>query len=209
MIVASSVSVSVRYLLGLASSAALTGACGGGRTQTPEPAAASLQRVSFVDALIGPAKVSGLPWDGTGGAVDEGTWGELGFALGAADPYTAAVGILASLADAGTARPDPKGRALLYDAYDEVELEIPIEFKDTFTPTWSDVTFHGVPTTGDVRVRITLIDQDVMEDDPIGVVELTQEDLEAARVAGRIHHVQVSDQAQNQILFVGIAVLAE
>lgn len=154
-------------------------------------------------------KVSRLPWDGTGGAIDEGTWGELAFAMGAADPYTAAIGMLASLVDAGTARPDPRGTALLYDAHDEVELDMPMEFKNTYTPTWSDVTFHGVPTSNDIRLRITLIDQDVMEDDPIGVAELTQLDLEAARTAGRVHHVQVNDQTQNQILFVGVSVLPE
>jgi hypothetical protein len=166
-------------------------------------------RVSIVDALIGPAKVSGLPWDGTGDAVDEGTWGELAFALGGVDPYSAAAGILASLADSGTARPDPKGRVLLYNAHEEIELELPMEFKNTYTPTWSDATLHGVPTSSELRLRVTLIDQDVMDDDPIGVVELTQSDLEAARVAGRVHHLQVNEQAQNQILFIGVSVLAE
>lgn len=165
--------------------------------------------MSIVSALIGPAKVSGLPWDGTGGAVDEATWGELGIALGAAEPYSAAVGILASIADSGTARPDPKGTALLYGAGTETEIELPMAFQDTYTPTWSDATLHNVPGNIDQRLRITLIDQDVMEDDPIGIVELTPADLEAARASGRIYQVRVSDQSQNQILFIGLSVSAE
>jgi hypothetical protein len=84
-----------------------------------------------------------------------------------------------------------------------------MEFKDTYTPMWSDATLHGVVASSEIRLRITLIDQDVVEDDPIGVVELTEADLVAARTAGRVHHVQVSEQSQNQILFVGISVLAE
>jgi hypothetical protein len=184
-------------------------ACASGCGAPAKPLRPTSLRVSIVSALIGPAKVSGLPWDGTGGAVDEGTWGELGVALGAADPYTAAVGILASMTDSGTARPDPKGTALLYSAGSETRIELPMAFRDTYTPTWSEATFHKVPGNIDQRLRITLIDQDVMEDDPIGVVELTPADLEAARASGRIYQVRVSDQSQNQILFIGISVIAE
>lgn len=192
----------------LALSGLVAGGCGGGQISTRNYVTSAL-RISIVDALIAPAKVSGLPWDGTGGAIDQGTWGELSFAHGAADPYSAALGILASRADSGTARPDPKGTVLLYDAHEEVEIELPMEFKDTFTPMWSDATLHGVVNSSESRLRITLIDQDVVEDDPNGVVEPTEADLVAAGTTGRVHHHQVSEQSQNQSLFVGISALTE
>lgn len=60
--------------------------------------------------------------------------------------------------------------------------------------------------TSDLRVRLSLLDEDLVNHDAIGVVELNAWDLDAAVKANQVFHVRVDDQANGQVLFVGISV---
>ena len=60
-----------------------------------------------------------------------------------------------------------------------------------------------------MRLRVTVIDEDLWEDDPIGVAEINYDDVVAALEAGEVYQVKVAEQTQNQLLFVGISVMPE
>jgi hypothetical protein len=60
-----------------------------------------------------------------------------------------------------------------------------------------------------LRVRITLTDADLVNDDPIGVVVLTPADLEQALFLGTVHYVDVHRQSDGQVLFVHLQVRPE
>lgn len=171
----------------------------------PEPATV---RVAILSALIGPSKADGHTWDGPGHVSPETSRKVVG-ALAAANPYAAAAAVLAGLSMGALEKPDPYGYAELIVAGRSARLELPMTFRDTFTPQWAGAEFAGVPLRDNARIRVTLIDKDLEDDDPIGTVELAAEDLRAALHSGHVYPVQVADQSQNQLLFVSVSVSAE
>jgi len=172
------------------------------------PASVRFVRVSIVNALIGPGKVDGTMWDGPGQRVDQETISSLSSALVGTSPYAAAAAVMAGLAQTALDKPDPKGYATLEASQGSQTVDMPRDFRDTFTPLWRSAVFDRVDLSGQPRVRVVLLDADALEDDAIATVEITSQDLQAALRAGTVYQVPVSEQSMKQLLFVGISVMA-
>lgn len=180
----------------------------GARYEALPDAEPQLVRVSILGALIAPGKADGRTWDGPG-RVDPDAMNRVVSSLARRNPYAAAAGVVASLSMDALAKPDPYGYAQLFAPNAVSEVQLPLRYRDTFTPSWSDAEFSDVPLRNGVRIRVTLIDKDLAADDFIGTVELTRDDLRAALRAGNVYPVQVAAQSANQLLFVNISVAAE
>ena len=67
----------------------------------------------------------------------------------------------------------------------------------------------NVPVDSDVRIAVTLWDLDLVNDDPIGSVEINSSDLKDALAAQQKFEVRVDDQTDGQLLFIGISVVQQ
>lgn len=164
--------------------------------------------VSIVGALIGPGKADGRTWDGPG-HIDANAMGSVVGALAKANAYMAAAAVVGALSMDAFSKPDPYGYADLLAPNQIARVALPLTYKDTFTPSWPGAELRNVPLRDGVRIRITLIDKDLSNDDPMGTVELNRNDLMAALEAGAVYPVRVAEQSANQVLFINVSVLAE
>lgn len=170
------------------------------------------------DAVIGPGKEDGSPWD-PGFSIPAGVFSDLATALGAADPLAAALGVLAepllTQAIDASQKPDVYGTIRL-----DVGAQVGTEYwlasrdqrtEDNFTPIFpGPVGFQHVPIDSDVRLRVLLADADLLDDDdPIDVAVINADDMKAALTSKKKYEVPVWNQTANQILFIGISVLQE
>lgn len=173
--------------------------------------------IAIVDATIAPAKENGQAWDGIGPVpvgVLQGVSRLLAAApaRGRAELATKTGAVVAELAAAvasGLQAPDPKGYAELLVAGTARRLNLP-EQQDTFRPTWYAITFDQVPLVQDIRIRVQLFDADTVgNDDPIGLAELTYDDLLSALSGEQVTQIRMVEQTRGHILYVGISVAGQ
>jgi hypothetical protein len=179
---------------------------------TPSTALDSFELPEFVNvevrqALIGPTKMGGAPWDGPG-HIEPQAISAVSLALEAPDPYTAVLSAFANPIIAGLEKPEPKGsvRAVSTDGTQVLAMVELRKMRDTITPLWSEAFLRNVPLNPSVRVEITLTDEDFSNDDPIGAATIRFDDLVAALHAGSVYHVPIADQTHRQALFVDLSV---
>ncbi len=192
-------------LLGLV----LVAACGGAVAPPRAPAGPRFVTIDVVGATVAPGKIDRTPWDGVG-SLSEGVWDDLGKALLLVDPRVAVAEVLGRVANGTLDKPDVRARVeLLWGSY-AAARELP-KRQDSFTPQWEPpaASFAHVPMDPHVAVRVVLTDVDLLNDDPIGIVELTLADLERALAVGGVDVVDVHRQGNGQVLFVHVAVRAE
>ena len=81
-------------------------------------------------------------------------------------------------------------------------------WEDTFTPTFLNGNggWTGVPFTEQTRIRVTLEDLDLQNDDPIGTAIINYGDLVEAWAENTKFWINVATQTQNQLLFLGVVV---
>jgi hypothetical protein len=191
---------------------------GGVMMTPPSGYAGRLATVLVEDALIGPSKADRTPWD-PGAAIPPEVITGLAKALGAVDPFAAALGVVGgptlNAAITASQKPDTYG-TIRMDALGKIGTEYPLATReerteDSFTPVVPGPTgYRMVPIDADVRLRIHLRDADLFDsDDEVGVAVINAEDIRAAFAARKKYQVPVWDQTNNQILFVGISVLGE
>jgi len=166
--------------------------------------------VEVSGAVIGPGKFNHTSWDASGGTIPDQVWTDLSTALVALDPFVAILPLLADPVLAGTMAPDPYGTVRL-DVGATVGTVYPpagpdTNMEDTYTPTFQSIIWTGVPLDQDVRIRVDLTDEDILNADTIGVAEINSDDLRTALAAKKIYHVPVADQTNSQLLFVTISV---
>jgi hypothetical protein len=183
-------------------------ACACSPAQTPESPLPAFVAVEFRGALIAPTKVNGAPWDGPG-PLDASAATLIAKALAGADPYDAALSVLANPAIAALDKPEPFGDARVMNA-GAVLLHVPLQTseRDTLTPIWNSATAPRVPLAPSTRIEITLLDKDLEFDDAMGVATVTESDLVAALRAGTVYHVPLAEQTHNQVLFLDLSVYA-
>jgi hypothetical protein len=167
-----------------------------------------LVHVSILGALIGPSKADGRPWDGPG-HVDPESMSKVISALAKTNAYAAATTVVLGLSMDALSKPDPYGYAELLAPNPVARVDLPLMYKDTFTPGWSSAEFSDVALRKGARIRVTLVDKDLSNDDLIGTVELTRNDLRAALEAGTVYPVRVAEQSANQVLFINVSVAPE
>jgi hypothetical protein len=185
--------------------------CGGAAVQPADPTQApALVRIELHDAIIGPSKANGMPWDGTGGRIAAELAQGVAAAMSVSNPYTAAAAALANLTAKGIEPPDVAGWADIDRGAGWADrVTLLMNFRDSFNPSWGSAAWDRVPWNHYVRLRIFLVDQDAMFDDPIGTIELGWRPLSEALASGKNYPVRVDDQTHGQVLFVGISVAPE
>jgi hypothetical protein len=187
------------------------GPAAGAQVPPAAPPPPALVTVQVVQALIG-IKSNNKPWDGTGTIspdvirsvetklVSSGNWAAIAGAVSVE---------LATIANSGFDSPDPFGTLQVYTPSGSFEAKIPY-IPDTLSPNWTDLTINHVPLNDPgVRLRVTLIDRDAINNDPIGSAEINSADIAAAYAEARVYPVPVYLQGNRQLLFVGISVLPE
>ena len=169
--------------------------------------------VTIKDAIIGPAKADGNPWDGFG-SVDQGVLHAVADALVGTNPVAAVLAALGNPALLAVSKPDPFGWAqasvfgTIGDAY--WLAQDPPAMQDTVTPTWPYGWYYqNVPIDSDVRIGVTVIDSDLSTNDAIGSAEINSDDLKDALAAQQKFEVRVDDQTDGQLLFIGISVIQQ
>lgn len=178
-----------------------------GHASEPRAALPSFVNVEVRQALLGPSKVGGSAWDGLGRLDSSGQTLVLQ-ALGTSDPVTQLGLVFANPALAALEKPDPAGFVRCMSGPIEVQrLALP-KVQDTFTPIWAGAIMRRVPLAPSTRLEVDLWDKDLAADDPMGTSTITHADLVAAIREGTLHHVRVSGQTNNQVLFVDISVTA-
>lgn len=171
----------------------------------PPPTFAS---VSLVGVTIGPGKSDGSQWDGFF-SMPAGLALEVARNMEAPNDYMVTLDLL-NRASQGLAKPDIYGETqLLVGGTVASSLVLPLGAEDSFSPTWTHIGWQHVPLDEDVRLRVSLMDEDMTSDDPVGVFELSTADLRAAMNAGTVLQVDVAAQTQQQVLFCAIAVAKE
>jgi len=136
----------------------------------------------------------------------------LAAAFDATNPYAKVLGLLAEVPLSHWAPPDPYGHvSVLTDGSwsEPTTLSTPDDNDDNTLAPVFDVTLDSIPLDDDLRVRVTLIDEDDFlsgDDDPIGNIELSSDDIIAALDSGGVVAIATEDQGLGTILFVSISV---
>lgn len=202
---------------GAAGTVGATGAAGqaGGGTSGASGYTGRWVSVQFVDAIIAPAESNGSPWDGVG-TVPQSVIDEVSTALVGANPVA---GVLAALADPALSTfdpPDPYGtvQATVFGIPGPVYPDLASSTNpvpNTYNPIWPNggFTYTNVPIDSDVRILVSLWDSDLVYDDTIGAATINSSDLMTALAADHKYEVQVNDQTNNQLLFIGIEVVQQ
>ncbi len=158
--------------------------------------------------LAGPGKVDDTPWDGTGSlaqALVELAANITGYPV----LESKAVVELAQQFEAALAKPDITAEITLINNGYSSDTEIVILDQDNFLPTFTQPpilgdTFHGANGGVFGTAQIAFIDRDIANDDTMGLILLSQEDMELVISEGNSAWLNVSDQTYNQILAVRI-----
>lgn len=175
------------------------------------------QFVNFtvLSAIIAPTKMNGSNWDAhfifSGGAAQ--ALGDL--ILPGSGLLTAAV--IQSISDSskkGTVAPDAIGyiqqigptlKNLANIAGTRLILaDKKTISKDSYMPHF-DTGYSGWPIFKDTRFRIYLFDMDIKNNDHIGTVEITFNDIMLAIQHGKSVWINVADQGNNQLLYIQIS----
>lgn len=169
---------------------------------------AHLVDISVTHATIAPQMANGASWDGPDRVAPE-VGGLFSTMVNAVDP-SGRLSREASDTVAQKAAPDAFGTAtLLCEGERNGESQaLVLASEDTIAPDWTSApaSFANVKLTGDVRVRVALTDDDLVTDDPIGTVELSNADLSRALHDGSAE-VDVSKQSSGQLRTVTVKVV--
>lgn len=164
--------------------------------------------VSVLGVTIGPGKSDGSQWDGFF-SIPAGLALEVARDMQAPNDYVVTLDLL-NRASQGLAKPDIYGEAqLLVQGVNTGSIPMPLSVEDSFSPTWPRVGWLHVPLDEDVRLRVSLMDDDMTSPDSVGIFELSPEVLREALKEGKVLQVDVSAQTQQQVLFCAISVSRE
>lgn len=168
--------------------------------------------IQIRETVVRPWDHNNEQWDGVSGVSSEDIQA-LAEILASIDPYAGAAAYIADLANRGWGLPDPWGYAELFiDGQWSPDImplgNIDTNFDNTCVSPWN-VGWDRVPIQETMKVHVELYEEDLQYDDPIGNVELNYSDLMDAVKSNQVFNVQVSDQGQGAILFVGISVTAQ
>ncbi len=176
-------------------------------SDAPPPSTPSPVKVTVIieGAVVAPSKVDRDCWDTIFCSISKSEWTAVISAAGGG-LYSGVLGALAQVVIGATAKPDPFGELSVLGGPNFPKPLILVKRQDTFTPGWGDGWVNLEIDTG-TRLRVELWDADVQFDDFIGTAHLDYSDLMAALNSGKVHHVPVGNQTNNQLLFIDISVV--
>ncbi|MDC3959589.1 hypothetical protein KEG38_37390 [Polyangium jinanense] len=165
-------------------------------------------RVMLHGVTVAPCKLGGEIWDGVG-QIEPSQIDLLGNLLRGRVPYVEIAKALAAPANEALDKPDVKGRAKIVGPMESAPVRLTGQ-SDSFTPQFQGPpTFENVPFDGSARLAVELLDDDMVDDDPIGSFQLGPDEMLEAFRAGNVHQVRVDSQTNGQVLFAAISVLAD
>lgn len=173
------------------------------------PAAPGYVNIEIISALLGPSKSDGTPWDGTGNVPSSVTDG---LALALKVPGMGDIlNFMASSAVQALSKPDPLGTAQIDmgGGFGNVITlaNLNNNTEDTFEPTWpGQPGWLSVSFSMALKVRVDVKDEDLLNDDDVGVATINGNDLYQAWLDGRTYWVRVEGQTYNQLLAVAVQV---
>jgi hypothetical protein len=159
--------------------------------------------IDIISALLGPSKSDGTSWD-VSSTVPASVTDALAVALEA--PGTGPIlNFMATATVQALSKPDPIGTAQLdegtgFDPTLNIELANEEDnTEDTFEPTWPGPPgWRSVKLSADLKVRLTIEDEDLVYNDDVGVATVTYTEIVAAWVDGRTYWVRVDKQTNKQ-----------
>ena len=171
--------------------------------------------ISFLSVLVAPTKVNSNTWDASA-KINAHASGLLADMMlpGSGIATGTIISKASELATQGKAAPDvigyvvltgPTTRNLVNIAGTPIALATKINrTKDSYTPRFN-TSYYGWPMYQDTRFQIHLWDLDLVNHDPIGVVEITKKHVVHAIDEGIPIWVNVANQSMNQLLYVQIS----
>ncbi|NUO49318.1 MAG: hypothetical protein HOV80_10725 [Polyangiaceae bacterium] len=196
--------------------------------EPPKDAPSEVKMPTHVDlcltsAAVAPSKADGSPWDAGGGKLKADQVKQLDGAFAAiAKMVTGDVaGVAVAIADVykkdiikSLAKPDVFGSAELapsgaYGAKGNKRASIASAKKPRreFTPGFgTTVCFRNAIWGEQLRMRVSLTDKDLADDDSIATVEVLASDVRRAFAHEKSWHVYVGDQDTKQLKFLAITV---
>jgi hypothetical protein len=197
-------------------------------SDTSSSALASTTMPPFIDvcltsAVIAPSKADGSPWDAGGGKLTPQQVSQLdsAFARAASLLSKNPAGIALEIANIfkldiakALAKPDvfgtiefaPQG-AYAANGARSIPVASPQKPAREFQPSFgTTVCLNGVAWHKEMRLRLSLTDKDLVNDDRIGTVEVVASDIEQAFQYGKGRHVFVGDQDTHQVKFAVVSV---
>jgi hypothetical protein len=79
--------------------------------------------------------------------------------------------------------------------------------EDTFQPLWLGIRgWSMVPLSTSLKVRVRLVDEDLVNHDAIGAATISYTEIVNALAAGGTYWVRVENQTLRQLLAIGIQV---
>lgn len=194
-----------------------------GKAASADADAPEYVTIRFVGAQIGPGKAGGSNWDGTGNIPPEAAEAMLavatqGASLSAGGNAGTASSVALNAAIQGTAAPDVIGSVRVVgptrsDLTKTAGTPMALassgkKVEDSYTPTFTyQMEYQNWPVYADTRFELSLWDADLSNNDPIGVVQLTRVNIDAALAKGTILEVPVGDQSSGQVVSVKISVM--
>lgn len=176
--------------------------------------------ITVLEALIAPTKSDGCVWDGFScSPPSDSTVSVIGDLVGSA--ATAAVGVpsnqavneLAAYLLGGAlgaiAKPDPRGSITFRTSDGMTEVFRVAETSDSFKADLERETFSNIVLAPAVRLMVTLEDVDLENHDPIGSVELRQEQLIDALNFGDALWISTSTTVADGILALRVSVIEQ
>lgn len=159
---------------------------------------------------LGPTKATGQKWDGLGGGQAQDAVLSIGKAFAATEPHLAVASVLAGPLLHGTDPPDPYGWIMISTGggFKGVKYFADREnaYQNSYIVGLQPAIFYPKARWNEgTKLKISITDRDLSDDDPIGVAVITNEQISLAlEKNGVVHQVPVYEQTNRTILFVAI-----
>lgn len=183
----------------------------------PTLSAQEVQKVdiAFLGALIAPTKHDSRTWDATFGFKKVPTQNLASLLMPGVAQATIVQTILEG-APKGSVAPDVIGTIKQvgetskgYESIASTPIGLATRLtvtRDSYTPVFT-TEYQSWPIFKTTRFRIRLWDKDLSDNDAIGTVEITPDDIQKAIDAGTPVWINVADQSQNQLLYIQISAI--
>jgi hypothetical protein len=158
-----------------------------------------------VDVTVGPTKIDGSPWDGTGSSISSSDVALIAEALEATNPYSTVIGLLSDPAMSAMSKPEVFGTATLTSSAGKAPLQKFAGERDSLRPHFPSAPhWERVPLNSATRIEVALMDEDVLNNDSIGTFVVNSKALTDAVREDKVYQYKVADQTAKAVLFVGL-----
>jgi len=155
--------------------------------------------------VVNLTRADGSAWDIGAARSSPSVFGQLvSLAMGGDASWATVVAKVAAGAGMAMSRPDLRVTVELLDAGERrAAWRLPVQ-ADTHQPSWSGTLIRDVPARENLSVRLTVVDDDLEHDDPVGVMVFPASHLLAVARKGEVVWTSTADQTHGTVLYVGV-----